>query len=260
MKSSRYRKRYKAIIFDVDGTLILNKRDGIPSKRVREAIIKAKEYLHVGIATSRSYSRVAHIFDHLKLYGLSILSGGSEIVDVSSKKIIFQKSLLIKDMMIICKLATFSGIKVSVYDNKQTLIFSSQYIPKNPLQLWIYAMSTIKADKFIEKISHISTIAINKVPSWKKNKVDLIITHAVATKQHAILKLSRLLNIETHEIIGVGDGHNDLPLLMACGLKVAMGNAVEDLKAIADYVAPTVEEDGVADIIEKFVLNLYEKF
>ena len=41
---------------------------------------------------------------------------------------------------------------------------------------------------------------------------------------------------------------------MACGLKVAMGNAVDDLKAIADYIAPTVDEDGVADVINKFIL------
>ena len=62
------------------------------------------------------------------------------------------------------------------------------------------------------------------------------------------------VRIEQYEIIGVGDGYNDFPLLMACGLKVAMGNATEDLKEIADYIAPTVDEDGVADVIEKFVL------
>lgn len=42
--------------------------------------------------------------------------------------------------------------------------------------------------------------------------------------------------------------------LMACGLKVAMGNAVSELKTIADYIAPTIDEDGVADVIEKFIL------
>lgn len=41
---------------------------------------------------------------------------------------------------------------------------------------------------------------------------------------------------------------------MACGLKVAMGSAVEDLKAIADYIAPSVDEDGVVDVIQKFIL------
>jgi hypothetical protein len=42
---------------------------------------------------------------------------------------------------------------------------------------------------------------------------------------------------------------------MACGLKVAVGNAVEELKEIADYIAPPLEEDGVADVINKFVLH-----
>ena len=80
------------------------------------------------------------------------------------------------------------------------------------------------------------------------------IQHVEATKQHAIFEVAKLLHIDTHEIIGVGDGYNDFPLLMACGLKVAMGNAVPELKAIADYIAPTIDEDGVSDIIEKFVL------
>lgn len=43
---------------------------------------------------------------------------------------------------------------------------------------------------------------------------------------------------------------------MACGFKVAMGNAVDEVKAIADYIAPPVEEDGVADVIEKFILKI----
>ncbi|KKS86821.1 MAG: hypothetical protein UV61_C0006G0022 [Candidatus Gottesmanbacteria bacterium GW2011_GWB1_43_11] len=78
-----------------------------------------------------------------------------------------------------------------------------------------------------------------------------------ASKLHGIHRVSQLLPVEPHEIIGVGDGYNDFPLLMACGLKIAMGNAVPDLKAIADFVAPGVEEDGVAVVIEKFIL---EKF
>jgi len=85
--------------------------------------------------------------------------------------------------------------------------------------------------------------------------MDIDVTHAEATKMHGILEVAKLLNIDTKEIIGVGDGYNDFPLLMACGLKVAMGNAVDDLKAIADYVAPTVDEDGLADVIEKYVLR-----
>ena len=61
------------------------------------------------------------------------------------------------------------------------------------------------------------------------------------------------MGIETHEIISIGDSYNDFPLLMASGLRVAMGNAFSDLKEIAHYIAPSVQQDGVADVIQKFV-------
>ncbi len=85
-------------------------------------------------------------------------------------------------------------------------------------------------------------------------RTDILIYNSSATKQHAIFEIANIIGIQTHDIIAVGDGYNDFPLLMAAGLKIAMGNAVEDLKAIADYIAPPVEQDGVAHIIERFVL------
>ena len=106
-----------------------------------------------------------------------------------------------------------------------------------------------------KRIDGIPTVSVHILPSWTKRKWTISISHTKATKQHAIFEVAKILGIDTHEIIAIGDGGNDLPLLMACGLKVAMGNAVEDLKEIADYVAPSVEEDGVAHVIEKFVLN-----
>jgi hydroxymethylpyrimidine pyrophosphatase-like HAD family hydrolase len=83
--------------------------------------------------------------------------------------------------------------------------------------------------------------------------LDIVSEHA--SKLHGVVDVAKLMHLSTHEIIGVGDGYNDFPLLMACGLKIAMGNAVPELKAIADFVAPTVDEDGVATVIEKFILT-----
>jgi len=83
----------------------------------------------------------------------------------------------------------------------------------------------------------------------------IYISSGEATKQHAVLKFAELVKISTKEIIGVGDHYNDFPLLIACGFKVAMGNAVPELKEIADYVAPTVEEDGLALVLNKFMLG-----
>ena len=55
-------------------------------------------------------------------------------------------------------------------------------------------------------------------------------------------------------MIAAGDSYNDLPMLKACGLRIVMGNAPDALKAIADYVAPSVDDDGLATAIEDFVM------
>ena len=63
------------------------------------------------------------------------------------------------------------------------------------------------------------------------------------------------LHIDAQEVLALGDGGSDLPLLQAAGLGVAMANATEEVKAAADYVTTSCEEDGVGLAIEKFVLG-----
>ena len=65
--------KYKALICDVDGTLIPNRKQGMPSKKVIAAIKKAQQVLHVGVATARIYNDVHHILHALKLSGPSIV-------------------------------------------------------------------------------------------------------------------------------------------------------------------------------------------
>jgi hydroxymethylpyrimidine pyrophosphatase-like HAD family hydrolase len=81
----------------------------------------------------------------------------------------------------------------------------------------------------------------------------MYITHSQATKQHGVFEFSKVAGVPLQNIAGVGDDENDFPLLMACGYKVAMGNAVASLKDIAGYVAPPVEEDGAVQVIEKIL-------
>jgi len=255
MKLSSFKKQYKALILDVDGTLIPNKRDGMPSRKVKEAIGKASKLIHIGVATSRPYFMLSHIFEHLKLSGPSIISGGSQIIDTQSKKSLWEKTIRIQDFSIISRILKDMNISFFIRDGNKDIDDLTRYAPKNPLAFGALRLSSETVDSIIDKTSRIPTIVAHKVPDWKKGKYSLIITHVYATKQHGILEVAKILGINTHEIIGVGDGYNDMPLLMACGLKVAMGNAVEDLKAIADYIAPPVDEDGVSDVIEKFVLR-----
>lgn len=252
------KKKFKALIVDCDGTLFPNAFPGMPSEEVKQAITEASKYLHVGIATSRPLAELHHIVDTFSLSGPSIIDGGAQIIDFPSKKILVQHPLKIDDYSKLCNIITKYPIqRFEINDDGIDVPFSKTLIPKNPLNIFIVTNS-IHKEKILDDLSKIPTIIVHEILLWEMDKfkgmVALEITDASATKQHAILEVAQMLKISTHEIIGIGDGYTDFPLLMACGLKVAMGNAVEDIKAIADYIAPPVEKDGVADVIERFVL------
>jgi Cof subfamily protein (haloacid dehalogenase superfamily) len=64
-----------------------------------------------------------------------------------------------------------------------------------------------------------------------------------------------LLGLQRNNVMAIGDNFNDLEMLEYAGIGVAMGNAPTDVQAIAQWVAPSVEKDGVAVAIEKFLLS-----
>lgn len=72
----------------------------------------------------------------------------------------------------------------------------------------------------------------------------------------AIKSLAQILNVDTKDIMAIGDSYNDLEMLTAVGHGVAMGQAPEDVKAAVAYVTDTNEQDGLAKAIEKYVLGI----
>ena len=88
-----------------------------------------------------------------------------------------------------------------------------------------------------------------------RNQHYLEVTHPEANKGCALLHLAGKLGIDRSEIIGICDNHNDFELSTTAGLGIAKGNAVEELKDIADYISLTNNEEGVLHAIEKFILE-----
>ncbi len=74
-------------------------------------------------------------------------------------------------------------------------------------------------------------------------------------KGTGLIKLGKILGITREEIMAVGDGHNDTDMIREAGLGVAMGNGADALKAQADYITESNEEDGAAKALERFVLE-----
>ena len=86
-------------------------------------------------------------------------------------------------------------------------------------------------------------------------KYNIEVNAAGVNKGSGLVELGKRLGIEREEIMAFGDGDNDEPMLREAGFGVAMANAEEKVKATADYITGSNEEDGVAKAIERFVLE-----
>ncbi|BAU41172.1 Cof-type HAD-IIB family hydrolase [Leptolyngbya sp. O-77] len=81
-------------------------------------------------------------------------------------------------------------------------------------------------------------------------------THPKVNKGNAVRYLAEtILGLRANQVMAIGDNFNDFEMLQYAGIGVAMGNAPEGVQAIANWVAPSVEEDGAAIAIEKFILG-----
>lgn len=249
------KKQYKALMLDLDKTTIPGKINSKPSIKVQKALKKAQNYLQVSAVTGRPFHVSSSILSSF-FNGPSIICGGAQIVESVTGEIIWERYLIEKDLVLIKQIIEELHLAYMCnYSNGNSgFLAEHNHSLQKIIGISIPDIDEGKIDILLRKLSFIKDIAVNKVFGYEGDKDWIQITHAEATKQHAIFEVAKILGIETHEIIGVGDGYNDFPLLMACGLKIAMGNAVPELKEIADYIAPSVDEDGVADVIEKFIL------
>ena len=108
-----------------------------------------------------------------------------------------------------------------------------------------------KAWKELEKVE-----GLELVGSLKYN---IEVNAAGVNKGTGLVNLGKLLGISREEIMACGDGDNDTVMLREVGLGVAMANAEDQVKEVADYITLSNDEDGVAKAIEKFALEGGEK-
>ena len=247
--------KYKALFLDLDGTTIPNGVDSLPSVRVTEAIHLAKDKIHVCLATSRPLYKAKYIIDHLDLSGVCIVSGGTQIYDPVRKKIMKEVMLDKEALAPIISVAKRYSLDFGILTGRGDVRHKKITAHDTLLGVYLPVIPTDTVSEVEHELKQIPRVSVHKMPSWEKGYVSLDVTDIHATKLHGILTVQKILHVKKEEIIGVGDSYNDFPLLMASGLKIAMGNAINELKSIADFIAPSVDDDGVAVVIEKFILQ-----
>jgi hypothetical protein len=242
-------------MLDIDGTVTPNGRDGIPSKKVTEAIQKASKKVHVSLVTGRPLFLAKPIINHLQISGPCIVTDGTQIYDPITKRFIYETPMKKEAARKVYAILQRHQVNILVNDGRMESEDIDVESPKRVFVIFVPSIPKATADMLITQFKNIPSVTAYKGVDWTPGMEYIAICDIKGTKLHGVMEVAKILNVDTKEIIGVGDGYNDFPLLLACGLKIAMGNAVPELKAIADFIAPSVEEDGVATVIEKFILN-----
>lgn len=248
--------KYKALVFDLDGTAIPKRPDGMPSAVVIDAVNRAKEVCHVSVATGRPLEIARDVLDALSIDDLCILNGGTQIYSRKSEEFIWKQeidTLTLQELF--GRFQQFSQYMVA--DEKRLpRVPMAEYLTHEPVGLSCVFSATLEdAQKMLEIVAEFPGITAQAVSSWKDGTFDVHISNQMATKKHALQTVMDRLGVDCNQVMVAGDGGNDLPLFELAGWRVAMGNASDDLKAKADWIAPDVSEDGLATAIQRFILE-----
>lgn len=273
--------KIKMIGLDLDGTLLTDKKE--LTERTRKAVSSALEQgVVVLVATGRPWLGVPEELRNFPGMRYALTSNGARIIDTLENRVIEEHLLspdLAKKALEIC----------GKYDTLQEVYFDGQgYAPadkmacvekyhKNPSMCEYMRKTRIpvkdifelveKENRGLDKVQAPFADMKERSQAWRELKTDsglelvgslkynIEINAAGVNKGTGLVNLGRLLGIRREEIMACGDGDNDEVMLREAGLGVAMANAEEQVKAAADYVTLSNEEDGVAAAIEKFVLS-----
>jgi len=250
---------YKALIFDIDGTVVPVASNGT---EVTEAVRKqlhaiALGGVHITCATGREWELARPVIQALNLQSLCVVEGGTRIVDATTEQTVWEQ------IMDVVAIERVKQVFDSLYD--EGLLMHSQDLTRVPTKdvpavpesvrfMYLLKVPDQIAEEIQNEINSDDCHAVAHItPSWEgKGFVDVHVTHTEGAKEHAINVWQQMVGVLVTETIGMGDSGNDLPLFNAAGLKVAVGNATPGLKELADYIAPDVYDGSLGHVLEKF--------
>lgn len=267
---------YKLIALDMDGTL-LNPHGQI-TPRTHAAIAAARtQGVTVVLTSGRPLEGMTTYLAELGLTGQDdyvICYNGALVQQVADQRILRSQLLTGSDASAIAHLASELGVNVHGFSVRQGLIsprvstyteHESQLI-KMPINLVDFA--TLPADEQIMKVMMIDpepqlSRAIAQLPAELYERYTVVrsspyfleFMNKRSNKGTGVAALAEHLGLTAHQVIAVGDAGNDRHMIEYAGLGVAMGNATDEIKTLAQHTTARNDEDGVARVIEQFILN-----
>ncbi|MEQ8155407.1 MAG: Cof-type HAD-IIB family hydrolase [Clostridiaceae bacterium] len=267
---------YKLVAIDIDGTLVKN--DKTLSEETKKIIrqICAKG-VKVVITTGRSIDRIQEFVKELGLEGEEyvIANNGCSIYSTTQEKPIYEKTVTGRDFKEVYRCFKKEGTTMEAHLGTEYLIEEDlKTVVPNDWRITSPAARTVdfmkelgdddKLVKFLlfsgkemldELYGEIQEVFGDRFSIVRSMDHMCEFMQKGCHKGSGITELARILGIKQEEIIAIGDELNDMEMIEYAGMGIAMGNAKDELKEIANYITKTNEEDGVAYALDKFILK-----
>ncbi|WP_342463140.1 Cof-type HAD-IIB family hydrolase [Ureibacillus sp. FSL K6-8385] len=250
----------KVLFFDVDGTLYNSKKQLPPS--AKEAIFKAKRNgYEVAIATGRAPFMIQPILKELEIDTFVTFNGQYVVY---KNEVIFTDSVPKEDLSKILEfgsernhpavfiddrkmIATAPGNK-KIEESLKSLRYPYPKINPHFYKDNVVYQTLIFMEENEETIYH-QTFSNVKFVRWHPYSCDILPKNG--SKARGIQKVLEKMDVPIENAIAFGDGLNDIEMLQAAGIGVAMGNAKEQVKEVADVVGGHVDDDGLAKVMKQ---------
>ena len=263
---------YRLIALDLDGTLL--RTDHTISPHSRRAVARAQAAgIHVTLASGRSYASRRPWVQELGIIAPVIGYQGATVTDPASGVRAFQSVLptdLLGEVVAFARqhdlsLTLYSDDMIYVEDKRHSDAFYERWFglpwrivpdlaapPTEPLVKFILIGEGPQLDAvqpaLVERFG-------GRLEILRSHEYFLEGLALGTTKGTALAWVAERLGVRQEETVACGDAGNDVAMVEWAGLGVAMANGSDEVKAVADVIAPHVDEDGVAQIIERYLLN-----
>ncbi len=262
----------KLIATDIDGTIL--KYNQKFNQEVIDCIHNLdKKGIKIVLITGRMHQAAKIVGDRLGLKTPIVSYQGALIRDNTLESNILYERYIDNDITkSILNWAKENKIRLNLYLNDKLYVEEDDEVTRK------YTGENTLIDYEVQKFDNLNIDKVNKILAIKYGDEETVtqwsrflqktypelyivkstpyfceVCHPEATKGDGIRFLMDYYGIKKEEILAIGDHDNDIELLRAGGVKVAMGNATDTLKSVADYITDTVDNNGFVKAVEKFV-------
>ena len=246
----------RLVVTDVDGTLVETHSHHVSEESQKMIAELEKNGCHVAIATARPPEYAEKVVGDIALRGLHVVDNGASVYDYDAKTYVWREWLSVKKLHeIVTALLPYAQDVIDCYPEFR-MEPVAQFMLDSIMTEAPYVYTKISPSSWGELALRFGAIEgiYPSIVARDATQWHVQVCSVNGTKKHGVEHLQTLLGVTKAETLAIGDSQNDEPLFEAAEIKVAMGNATEELKARASYITSDVTDSGWANAMRTLVL------